>query len=46
MFRLLPPTFVALSPEEREAAIEALANLLAARRSDPGGTSHPDETMT
>jgi hypothetical protein len=42
--RLLPPAFVELSPADAEAAIEALANLLAARQAS-GGPSDPDGKM-
>lgn len=33
-FRLLSPSFVELSPEDADAAIEALANLLARQRGE------------
>lgn len=42
---VLAAAFVALGPADRDAAIEALATLLAARFSDTGSMMQPDETM-
>jgi hypothetical protein len=42
---VLASAFVALDPADRDAAIEALATLLAARFDDTGPMMQPDETM-